>query len=222
MIVRAVPNGDERDKDVANAIRYAVDNGANIINMSFGKGYSPGKPAVDSAVAYADAHGVLFIHAAGNDGADLALGHNFPTPGYSGGDKAHNWIEVGASSWHGLDSLAAIFSNYGREQVDLFAPGVDIYSSVPGNGYEPLSGTSMAAPVVSGIAAMLMEYFPTLSAADVKKILLESVTPYGDQMVLLPGSDGEKVLFASLSRTGGIVNAYAAVKMAEEMTRATP
>ena len=133
MMIRAVPDGDERDKDIANAIRYAVDHGAQIISMSFGKPYSPYKSAVDEAVRYADSRGVLMVHAAGNDGQDLSVGHNYPTPVYLDGGRPQNWIEVGASSWKGGDSLAANFSNYSQQLVDVFAPGVDILSTVPGN-----------------------------------------------------------------------------------------
>jgi len=219
MMIRAVPDGDERDKDIANAIRYAVDNGANVINMSFGKGYSPYKAAVDDAARYADSHGVLMVHAAGNDGEDLGKKASFPTPAYLSGGRAQNWIEVGASSWKGGENLVAPFSNYGRDQVDLFAPGVDILSSIPGNTYERDSGTSMAAPVVTGVAALLMDYYPTLSAADVKRILIASATRYTQQRVTQPGPGGTKVAFGSLSATGGIVNAYNAVKMAEQVAR---
>ncbi len=215
MAVRAVPNGDERDKDVANAIRYAVDNGAHIINMSFGKGLSPQKGAVDAAVRYADQRGVLIIHAAGNDGQDLETHPSFPTATYESGGRAANWIEVGASNWQGGEQLAAPFSNYGAQRVDVFAPGVDILSSAPGNAWEVQSGTSMAAPVVAGVAAMLMSYFPKLTAADVKKLILDSATPYKSLSVVLPGSDGAaRVPFSQLSVTGGVVNAYNAVKAA--------
>ncbi len=215
MAVRAVPDGDERDKDVANAIRFAVDHGANIINMSFGKGFSPQKHAVDAAVRYADAHGVLMVHAAGNDGANLAEKANFPTARYLNGERAANWIEVGASSWRGPDSLAAPFSNYGRDQVDVFAPGEDILSTVPG-GFDRESGTSMAAPMVSGLAALIMAYYPSFTAADVKRIILASASRHGAQLVVRPGSgeQGERVPFGTLSATGGIVNAYAALRMA--------
>jgi subtilisin family serine protease len=223
MMVRTVPDGDERDKDIANAIRYAVDNGAQVINMSFGKGYSPEKAAVDDAVKYADSKGVLMVHAAGNDGENLAEKPSFPTPVYLSGGRPNNWIEVGASSWKGLDSLAAPFSNYGKAQVDVFAPGVDILSTVPGGGYERESGTSMAAPVVSGLAALLMSYYPNLSAADVKRIILDSATRYADQKVVRPGAqNGEQVLFGSLSVTGGVVNAYSALKLAEQMSTTKP
>src|SRR5690606_15207586 len=141
MAIRAVPDGDERDKDVANAIRYAVDNGAHIINMSFGKGFSPNKAVVDEAVRYAESKGVLLVHAAGNDGADLESEPSFPNRYFADGDSASLWIEVGASSWQGADQLAAPFSNYGRGRVHVFAPGVDIRSTIPGNGYEENSGT---------------------------------------------------------------------------------
>jgi subtilisin family serine protease len=217
MMIRTVPDGDERDKDVANAIRYAADHGAQIISMSFGKAYSPYKAAVDEAVKYADAKGVLMVHAAGNDGADLALGKNFPKPEYNDGGRPRNWIEVGASSWKGGDSLAAPFSNYAQKLVDVFAPGVDILSSVPGDKYERDSGTSMAAPVVSGLAALIMGYYPNLTAADVKRIIMSSVTRV-DQSVVRPGEDGPKVPFSSLSVTGGIVNAYNAIKMADDVS----
>ena len=215
MMVRAVPDGDERDKDIANAIRYAVDNGAQVINMSFGKAFSPQKAAVDSAVRYADAHGVLMVHAAGNDAENADTKPSFPTPNYIGGGRAQNWIEVGASSWKSGEALVAPFSNYGHTLVDVFAPGVDILSTVPG-GYERDSGTSMAAPVVTGLAALLLDYFPNLTAADVKRIILASAVRHSDQTVQKPG--GGSARFGDLSVTGGIVNAYAAIKMAQEQT----
>ena len=217
MVVRTVPNGDERDKDVANAIRYAVDNGAHIINMSFGKAYSPFKDVVDAAVRYAEERGVLMVHAAGNDAKDLATENNFPNRYYASGDTASLWIEVGASAWQGRQQLASPFSNYGAGQVDVFAPGSDIMSTAPGDEYDSASGTSFAAPVVSGIAALLMAYYPELSAADVRRIILESAAPLRDEMVVLPGAQNE-VRFGDLSITGGVVNAYRAVLMAERMT----
>ncbi len=222
MAVRAVPDGDERDKDVAAAIRYAADNGAQIINMSFGKGLSPHKAAVDDAVRYALTKGVLFVHAAGNDGEDLATSPSFPNPRYASGGEAGAWIEVGASSWKGGAQLAAPFSNYGKDQVDVFAPGEDILSSVPGGAFSRQSGTSMAAPVVAGLAALLMGHFPTLTATDVKRIILASVTPFPDLRVVKPGTSDEQVPFGALSRTGGIVNAFAAVQAARAATRVVP
>lgn len=216
MAVRAVPNGDERDKDVANAIRYAVDNGAHIINMSFGKTFSPWKPAVDAAVQYADEAGVLMVHAAGNDGEDLADGYNFPNTIYADGSGSpSNWIEVGASGWQSRDSLAATFSNYGANEVDVFAPGVAIMLAAPGNEYGPQDGTSFAAPLVSGIAGLLMAYFPDLDAADVRRIILESATDAAQIEVVLPGLEGDdRVLFGQLSVTGGVVDAAEAVRRA--------
>jgi subtilisin family serine protease len=221
MSIRTVPDGDERDKDVANAIRYAADQGAQIINMSFGKAWSPYKRVVDDAVKYADAKGVLMVHAAGNESSDVSRQASFPTPFYIEGGRAANWIEVGASSWRATDSLVASFSNYGKAQVDLFAPGDDIYSTVPGGKYKKESGTSMASPVVAGVAALLMSYYPTLTASDTKRVLLESVTKLGDHSVVRPG-DGAVVKFGELSVTGGIVNVYNAVKLAEQLTAARP
>lgn len=214
MGVRAVPDGDERDEDVARAIRYAVDNGAHIINMSFGKSYSPKKAAVDSAVRYADAKGVLMVHAAGNDGENNDVVPSYPTPMTGVGMRARLWLEVGASSWKGTGALATGFSNYGKQTVDLFAPGEDILSTVPGGGVKREDGTSMAAPVVSGVAALLLAYFPKLTPAEVREIMVQSVRTFPNAVVALPGGDGQQVPFASLSRTGGLVDTYAAVKMA--------
>lgn len=221
MVIRAVPNGDERDKDVANAIRYAVDNGAMVINMSFGKNFSPEKATVDAAIRYADAAGVLMVHASGNDGADLADGGNYPTTAFEDGGSPNLWIEVGASGWQALDSLAATFSNYGSAEVDVFAPGVAIMAAAPDDEYHPSDGTSLAAPVVSGIAGLLLAYFPTLDAAAVRRLILDTATDVADQIVVRPGDEGGDVRFGDLSVTGGIVNAAAAVQraLAEERTR---
>ena len=153
MIIRTVPNGDERDKDVANAIRYAAENGADVINMSFGKGYSPYKEYVDSAIKFADSVGVLLVHGSGNDANNVDSTINFPNKYYNDGGMATNFINVGASSWMEAPALTASFSNYGVENVDLFAPGVAIYSTYPGDEYQYNDGTSMASPVVAGVAA---------------------------------------------------------------------
>ncbi len=213
MILRAVPDGDERDKDVGNAIRYAVENGADIINMSFGKSYSPRKFYVDQALKFADESGVLVINAAGNSAENIDSTDTFPTKLYEDGGMMKNFITVGASSWMGDSLTAASFSNYGKN-VDLFAPGADVYSTTPNDNYKANSGTSMASPVVAGVAALVMSYYPELSAAEVKEILLESSTSFTEVPVYKPGSD-KPVLFSTLSMTGGIVNAYEAIKMAE-------
>jgi subtilisin family serine protease len=218
MIIRAVPDGDERDKDVANAIRYAVDNGARVVNMSFGKSHSPEKGAVDEAVRYAESKGVLLVHGAGNDGADLNDEGSFPNQLYAGGGRAGNWIEVGASGWSSLGELAADFSNYGRGRVDVFAPGVSILSTSTDYEYVRLDGTSMAAPVVTGIAATLLAYFPELTAQQVREIILASAVRYTDQQVTRPGGEG-RVPFGELSDTGGVVNLYNAVQMAQQRVR---
>jgi subtilisin family serine protease len=215
MSVRAVPSGDERDKDVANAIRYAVDNGAQIISMSFGKEFSPNKAAVDEAMRYADQKGVLLVHAAGNDSHDVDPGNNnYPSARYLDGQFVPNMITVGASSRLNTEELVASFSNYGTQTVDLFAPGVDIYSTIPGGGYTNHSGTSMAGPVVAGVAAVLKAYYPQLTAAQLKQCILQSAVPYHTQ-VRKPGTK-TMVDFATLSRTGGIVNLYAAVQLAAQ------
>lgn len=215
MAVRTVPDGDEHDKDVANAIRYAVDNGAKVINMSFGKGYSPHKEIVDQAVKYAESKGVLLVHAAGNSSFDIDKKGNYPTKRFLKKGEAANWIEVGASGWGADNKLAASFSNYGKNTVDVFAPGVRIYSTAPGNEYRNAQGTSMASPVTAGIAAILFSYFPYLSAKDVKDILMQSSRKFDGLKVIKPGTKDDMVNFADLSISGGIVNAAAAIKLAE-------
>jgi subtilisin family serine protease len=215
MGIRAVPDGDERDKDVANAIRYAVDNGAKVINMSFGKPISPGKKAVDDAVKYAMSKDVLLIHAAGNDNKDLDSNANFPNRTYADGSGiAQAWIEVGASGWKYDKMLKAPFSNYGKNTVDVFAPGVHITSTVPGSKYEALDGTSMAAPVVTGLAALIREYYPQLTAVQVKDIILKSVVKVNHHVFLVKGNQPVDVLFSDLCSSGGIINAYQALQMA--------
>lgn len=221
MVVRVVPDGDERDKDVANGIRYAVDNGAKIINMSFGKSYSPYKSVVDDAVRYAVSKGVLLIHAAGNDGQNTDIQNNFPNANYADGSgTAATWIEVGASNWQKGKKIPADFSNYGKQRVDLFAPGVDIYSTIPDSKYASFDGTSMASPVTAGVAALVWSYYPTLTAVQVKDVLLQSTIKVKGK-VIQPGSGKKKVKvkMTDLCKTGGIVNAYEAIKMAETMTR---
>jgi subtilisin family serine protease len=214
MPIRAVPDGDERDKDIANGIRYAVDHGARIISMSFGKDFSPGKKVVDAAVAYAASKDVLLVHAAGNDGKNLETSHNFPTAKMRNGKVAPNWIEVGASTKNADENLPANFSNYGEKSVDLFAPGKDIYSTTPDGTYAVYSGTSMATPEVAGIAALVLSQKPTLTAVELKKILTSTVTDFGKLEVLQPTEEGEpvRVPFSKLSATGGVVNALQALK----------
>ena len=214
MSIRTVPNGDERDKDVANAIRYAVDNGAKVINMSFGKGYSDYKKAVDDAMKYAEKNDVLMVHAAGNDGKLLTLKNNFPNDTYEGKKRTgKTWIEVGAAGASYDENLPASFSNYNDKYVDVFAPGRDIYSTIPGSEYASFNGTSMAAPMVAGIAALVRSYFPDLKAKQVKEVILESALPVNLQ-VRQPGSE-DTVSFSELSATGGLANAYTAIKTAE-------
>ncbi|UOG76162.1 S8 family peptidase [Hymenobacter tibetensis] len=216
MAVRAVPNGDERDKDVANAIRYAVDNGASIINMSFGKYYSPQRAAVEEAIQYAEKKGVLLVHSAGNESQDIDTNVEFPSPVYLSGKRIPNMITVGATARLNDNQMVAEFSNYGKKNVDVFAPGHQIYSTLPGQEYGNKSGTSMASPVVTGIAAVLKSYFPKLTAEDMKRIILQSAVVYHTK-VLMPGTKKE-VDFAELSSTGGLVNLYQAVQLAARQT----
>lgn len=266
MTIRVVPQGDERDKDVANGIRYAVDNGARVINMSFGKGYKWDKKVVDEAIKYAESKGVLLVHAAGNDNQNNDVTDNFPNKYYdspeaeayakknkpqvsmfppmipanrmNGGPApapkkdpfakpaldsakyqlphAKNWIEVGASAYKDNDDLKASFSNYGKYNVDVFAPGFMINSTVPNSKYEEFDGTSMAAPVVTGLAALILSYHPELTAVDVKNIIMKSVTKVARKVKYKNDKDETvRVNFSELCVSGGIVNAYNALKLAE-------
>jgi len=217
MMVRAVPDGDEHDKDIALAIRYAVDNGAQVISMSFGKEFSPEKQWVDEAVQYAEKMGVLLVHAAGNDGKNVDTTDNFPSPIYKNSNKkATNWITVGASGDPSNGGIAANFSNYGKKEVDIFAPGVQIYSTMPGGDkYGAASGTSMACPVVAGTAALIMSYYPSLTVQQVKYAIEKSAQQITEN-VKQPGSD-ESVPFSDLSKSGGLLNAYSAIQLASTL-----
>jgi len=211
MVLRAVPNGDERDKDVANAIIYAVDNGAKVINMSFGKYYTPNKEAVDAAILYAKSKDVLLVHAAGNDAKNKDKEDSYPTRLLSDGTTASNWIEVGASSSSRKGKkILADFSNYGATTVDLFAPGVDIYSTVPDQKYEDASGTSMACPATAGVCALIRGYFPELSAEEVRDVLMKTVVPY-KKKIRIPGTKNKGTM-ANVSISAGFVNAEKAVE----------
>lgn len=218
MMIRAVPDGDEHDKDIALAIRYAVDNGAKIINMSFGKDFSPQKKWVDDAVKYAASKGVLLVHAAGNDHKNLDSADNFPNASLvTYKERATNWLTVGASSdptaEPGFESLTASFSNYGKKEVDVFAPGTKIYSTIPGgNTYGNAQGTSMASPVVAGVAALILSYNPHLTPEQLKMVIEKSSTPVKEK-VKIPGTEDE-VNMSEISRTAGIINAQEAMKLA--------
>jgi len=265
MAIRAIPDGDERDKDVANAIIYAVDNGAKVINMSFGKMYPYDKAAVDRAVKYAESKDVLLVHAAGNDGLDIDKEPHYPCKKYDDGGESKCWIDVGALSYKKNEKIPAGFSNYGKKTVNVFAPGVQIYSTKVDGGYINESGTSMACPVTAGVAAAIRSYYPTLTAKQVKKIIEKStVVDHKKTIVNKPGNKEithkvkkgetlksisgkyntseeeilrlnpeaksglipdqelavkEKVKFGELSTTGGLVNMYKAVQLAEKMSK---
>ncbi|MCM2351433.1 MAG: S8 family peptidase [Bacteriovoracaceae bacterium] len=213
MAIRVIPNGDERDKDVANGIRYAVDNGAKVINMSFGKMYSPFKRAVDEAVRYAESKGVLLVHAAGNDNKNNDLVPSFPSrTDLKGKREFNNWLEIGASSYKKGLELPADFSNYGKKTVDLFAPGVDILSTTPDNSYDTYSGTSMASPTAAGVAALLLSYDSGLNADEVKALMIDTSRRYPKLKVNLPGT-AEPVLFSTLSTYGSILDVFEAANL---------
>lgn len=219
MSIRAVPDGDEYDKDIALAIRYAADNGAKVINGSFGKDFSPHKQWVYDAIKYAESKDVLIVHAAGNDSKDIDVEPNFPN---DSDDKinefADNLITVGALNYEYGKNIVARFSNYGKLNVDVFAPGVKIYASAPNNTYKLLQGTSMASPNVAGVAALIRSYYPKLSAKQVKHILMDSGVAITTEVVV-GGNPNDVRSFATLSKSGKIVNAYNALLMAKKMAK---
>jgi subtilisin family serine protease len=216
MALKMVPDGDEYDKDIANAIHYAVDHGARVINMSFGKKISPHKDWVDEAFKYAAAKDVLIVKASGNDGQDLDIKQEFPNSEYLDGSVTDNVIEVGASGSN--KNLAADFSNYGKKSVDVFAPGVKVTSIDMDAEFDTEDGTSFSAPIVTGIAALIMEYYPNLSARQVKEAIMQSASALKGTKVIKPGTKDELVDFTTLSKTGGIANAYKALQAASAMT----
>jgi len=216
MAVRTVPNGDEYDKDVALAIRYAVDNGAKVINGSFGKSFSPHADWVRDAIKYASENDVVFVHAAGNDSKDVDVEPNFPDDNVKFVEISNTYIRVGALTSKYGSNMVSSFSNYGKNNVAVFAPGSAIYSTVPENEYKHNSGTSMAAPAVAGVAALIRSYYPKLTAAQVKQVILDSGLPLSTKVVV--GGDVSNVKpFAELSKSGKIVNAYNALIMASKL-----
>lgn len=218
MAVRAVPNGDEYDKDIALGIKYAVDNGAKVINGSFGKYYSPNKEWVQDALKYAAEKDVLVIFAAGNDSKDLDVVNKYPSDSYDGAPEiSNNVIIVGALNVEYGSNMVAPFSNYGQKNVDVFAPGMKIYATTPNQTYEYLQGTSMASPNVAGVAALIRSYYPNLTAAQVKQIILNSGLALKNDVKV--GDDQHKANFSEVSKTGRIVNAYNALIMADQMSK---
>ena len=217
MSIRTVPNGDEYDKDVALAIRYAVDNGAKVINTSFGKYYSPHSDWVRDAIAYAGEHDVLIVNAAGNESLDIDKKDVFPNDAIgTGTEVSDNFITVGALEPKYGSGMIAGFSNYGKINVDIFAPGARVYSTTPENEYGTKGGTSMASPAVAGIAALIRSYYPKLSAAQVKQVILDSGLPLTTKVVV--GGDANDVrAFATLSKSGKIANAYNAFILASQV-----
>ena len=214
-----MPDGDEYDKDIALGIRYAVDNGAKVINGSFGKSFSPHKQWVYDAIKYAEKKDVLIVHAAGNDAKNIDTENNFPN---DSDDKvtefADNVITIGALNFEYGNKVVARFSNYGKINVDTFGPGVKIYATTPNDTYKYLQGTSMASPNVAGVAALIRSYYPKLSAKQVKHILMDSgVAITAD--VIVGGKPNDTRSFTTLSQSGKIVNAYNAILMAEKMSK---
>jgi len=220
MSIRAVPNSDEYDKDIALGIRYAVDNGASIINCSFGKSFSPKAEWVYDAIKYAASKDVLIVHAAGNDGEDLEIpeNRNYPNDDMESDQEfVDNLITVGALSSSYGSEMVASFSNYGSQRVDVFAPGAEIYSTMPNSEYEFQGGTSMAAPAVAGVAALIRSFHPDLSASQVKNIIMQSGLRT-KRAVIVAGDETKSTTFDKISKSGKMVNAYNALILASNIS----
>lgn len=216
MAIRSTPNGDEYDKDVALAIRYAADNGAKIINMSFGKSFSPHSDWVRDAIKYAAEKDVLLVHGSGNDSDDIDLVKSFPNDAIGTGPEiADNFISVGAITSKYGANMVADYSNYGKVNVDVFAPGTDVYSTKPENEYSLNNGTSFASPNVAGVAALIRSQYPSLTAPQVKKVLMDSGLAVKAKVTV--GKNGEVKSLSEISKSGRIVNAYNALIMASQM-----
>jgi len=220
MPLNICPSGDEHDKDITMAIRYAVDNGAKVINMSFSKEFSMHEDWVLEAFKYAEEHNVLIVQSAGNESLNLDENESFPRDMMlnHSNEVCNNFIKVGSSTQKLHSSFVSDYSNYGKKNVDLFAPGEDIYTTAAGNIYKSESGTSLAAPMVSGTAALIWSYYPKLSAKQVKQIILESGTAY-DIEVLVPGGNGKKAKFSELSKSGKVLNVYNAMQLAKKVSK---
>jgi len=226
MSLRAVPDGDEYDKDIALAIRYAADNGAKVINGSFGKYFAQNSEWVYEAIQYAAEKDVLIVVAAGNDSMDLNPVEGEEIKRYPNDRKfmerteiADNFLVVGALNPTFGEKMVAEFSNFGHVDVDVFAPGVKIYATVPHGKYEYLQGTSMASPNAAGVAALIRSYFPTLTAPEVKQIMKESGVPVNFE-VIVSGDPSDKRNFQDISTSGKFVNLYNALIMADKVSKA--
>ncbi|WP_162200398.1 S8 family serine peptidase [Kordia jejudonensis] len=220
MPVVMVASGDEHDKDVALAIRYAVDNGASVINMSWGKNFSTEETWVHDAIKYAEKHDVLLVTAAGNEGRSIDEDKYYLNDYLEEEEIVNNFMVIGANNYKITERLVASFSNYGKKHVDIFAPGIYIYTTDTNNKYKFSRGTSLASPIVSGIAALIRSYYPNLSASEVKMILMESGTSFDLKVRVLDKNDKKiYVPFSELSKSGKVVNAYNALVLAEEISR---
>jgi cell wall-associated protease len=220
MPLNVSPSGDEHDKDIVMAVYYAVDNGAKVINMSLGKEFSMHKDWMFEAFKYAEAHNVLIVHSAGNFAYDVDKNQDYPSDVAFDGtpEICSNFINVGSTTYKLNEYFVSDFSNYGKENVDLFAPGEEIYTTASENSYKSDSGTSMATPMVSATAALIWSYYPNFTAKQVKQIILDSGTAY-DLQVLVPGTKDKKVPFSELSKSGKVLNVYDAMTLAKKVAK---
>jgi subtilisin family serine protease len=216
------PAGSYHDKDLALAIRYAVNNGAKVINMSFAKEYSINKEWVFEAFKYAEKHNVVIVRAAGNDSYDLG-NYNITYPmdnENNGKEVSDNFLLVGSSTYKANENLKANFSSYGKNDVDVFAPGDNLFTAKPFNKYMLDRGTSLSAALISGVAALLFSHYPNLTASQVKHIIMDSGIEYTFPVKTPTKEDKDKMTpFNQLSKSGKVVNAYNALIMADSISK---
>jgi subtilisin family serine protease len=215
-------NGEEHDKDIALAIKYAVDNGAKVINMSFGKEFSMHKEWVFEAFEYAEKKDVIIISSAGNSAFNLEENNNYyPNDNINNGTEvSNNFLLVGSISKNIDSSFLSYYSNYGVSDVDIFAPGQEIYTIIPNNEYKLDSGTSIAASITSGVAALIYSYYPNLKASEVKQILMDSGLEFNIEVTTPIEENKEKTTpFNQLSKSGKVLNAYNALIMADSISK---
>jgi len=219
--------GDFTDKDFYLGFKYAISNGANIINISQGKTFSMTPKILFKALKLAKRRNVLVVMSAGNQAMSLDENWRFPQSISKLYEKNFsNVLIVGASSKKLNKNLLDEDSNYGLKSIDIFAPGEDIPTTLPNNEFTTKSGTSFAAPIVTNVAALLWSHYPKLKASEIKKIIMQSGAEY-DGLVNVPcdleknqfcKNNPQKQKFNLLSRSGKIINALNALKLAEKLT----
>ncbi|MBG7630454.1 MAG: S8 family serine peptidase [Bacteroidetes bacterium] len=208
--------GAETDKDLALSIKYAVENGAQVINISANRTYELHNEWVQQALLYAEEQNVLVVKGAGNSETDIDKIITYPNKN----TKDHvlnNFIVVGATGMELNSNFKPVWANYGRKTVDFYAPGESILTTTPFDSYKVDSGSSLSTAITSGVAALLLSYYPDLKVSEIRQILMESATRY-DLDIELDYDSNTTVPFSKLSNSGGVLNAFNAFVLAEKIS----